>query len=101
MLKEVKIGGFVYKIDFPYAFKERGDLGGQANLTGQTIRVCKNDAGGEPYTKEKISEIILHEILHCIDAIYNNASLDERQTTCLSNGLYQTFKDNDLSELFK
>jgi len=101
MLKEVKVGGFVYKVDFPYVFKERGDLGGQANLTGLTIRVCGKDAGGEPYAKERLGEITLHEILHCIDAVYNNSSLDDRQITCLANGLYQVFKDNDLSELFK
>ena len=79
MIKEVKVGGFTYKIDFPYAFKERSDLGGQASHSGLKIRVCKDDAGGEPYGKEKISEIILHEILHCIDYVYNNQSLEERQ----------------------
>ena len=101
MLKEVRVGGFVYKIDFPYSFKERGDIGGQANHTGLTIRVSESDTGNEPYVKEKLSEIILHEILHCIDYVYNNDSLDERQVESLTNGLYQVFKDNDLSELFK
>lgn len=101
MLKEVKVGGFVYKMDYSYAFKERGDLSGQANLTGLTIRVCDRDAGGEPYAKEKLAEITLHEILHCIDSVYNDNSLEDRQVHCLANGLYQVFKDNDLSELFK
>ena len=101
MLKQVKIGGFVYKIDYPYVFKERGDLSGQADHTGLTIRISKGDSGEEPYAKEKQSGIILHEILHCIDEVYNNNSLEERQIDCLTNGLYQVFKDNDLSELFK
>jgi len=101
MLKEVKVGGFIYKVDYPYAFKERGDLSGQANLTGLTIRVCDRDAGGELYAKEKLAEIILHEILHCVDNIYNSNSLEDDQVHRLANGLYQVLKDNDLSELFK
>jgi len=101
MLKEVKVGGFVYKIDYPYTFKERGDLGGQANLTGLTIRVSACDVGGEPYVKEKLAETVLHEILHCIDNVYNSNLLDDNQVERLTHGLYQVFKDNDLSELFK
>ena len=101
MLKQVKVGGFVYKIKYPYIFKERGDLAAQADHDELTIRVSVTDGNGAPIAKEKLAESILHEILHCIDTVYSNRSLSENQVESMSNGLYQVFKDNDLSELFK
>ena len=101
MLKQVKIGGFIYKIDFPYVFKERSDLIAQASHAELTIRLRKCDDGGEDYHKNRLLEAILHEILHCIDYVYNNESLQEKQVEGMSQGIYQVFKDNDLSELFE
>ena len=93
-MKSIKVGGFLYKIDYPYIFKERTDLKAQADHASLTIRITPTDSGGMPYNKEKLAEAILHELIHCIDDVYNNNSLSENQVESLSNGLYQTLKDN-------
>ena len=63
-MKQVKVGGFIYKIKYPYIFKERGDLAAQADHDELTIRVSATDGNGAPIAREKLAESILHEILN-------------------------------------
>ena len=49
---------------------------------------------GEKLAKSVIEENLFHEIVHTVDCVYNNHSLDEKTVDRLSEGLYQVLKDN-------
>ena len=92
--KEVKVGGFWYKVIYPYVFTERGDLKAMVDPTRHEIRFAAVDTGGDEYTEESLTESFIHELLHCIDIIYNNDALGESAVERLGQGLYQVLTDN-------
>jgi len=92
--KKIKIGGHNYQVMFPYNFKERVDISGQADHDVQEIRVSEMDGAGVRRTESATGEIFWHEILHCIDHIYNADETSEEAMSKLSQGLYQVLTDN-------
>ena len=44
-------------------------------------------------------EVLIHEILHCIDLVFMNEELSEKQVDSLGKGLATVFRDNP--DLFK
>ena len=100
-MKPVEIGGFNFKVIYPYIFKERFDLCAQIDRTYEEIRIARNDENGSPFCQHKLEESILHEILHGIDYIYNNDSLTEKQIEGLAMGLHQVLQKNNIYEIFE
>ena len=100
-MKPIEIGGFDFKVIYPYIFKERYDLCAQIDRTDEEIRIARKDESGSPYCQHKLEESILHEILHGIDYIYNNDSLTEKQIEGLSMGLHQVLQKNNIYEIFE
>ena len=94
--KRLKVGGQVYEVVYPHIFQERLSLGGLADHVTNTIRIAALGDGGIPYAKENIEEAFIHELLHCVDVVYNNHDLEEATVTRLAEGLYQALKDNKL-----
>lgn len=98
--KEVKIGGKVYKIVYPYKFKESNDHIGQSDHEKQIILISDTDSSGNKRHRQNIEETFLHELLHCIDWIYNAGELRDKLGESgierTSEGLYQVLKDNNL-----
>ena len=95
ILKKVKIGGRIIDVLYPYQFKERSDLRGQAHYSLGTIFLTDKDGSGNEYPKEAVFETFIHEILHCICHTYNGeAQIEEREICALSHGLYQVLVDN-------
>lgn len=94
--KQLKVGGQVYEVIYPYVFMERASIGGLADHVTNTIRIAALGDAGAPYAKENIEEAFIHELLHCVDVVYNNHGLDEVVVTRLAEGLYQVLKDNKL-----
>lgn len=93
--KQIKIGGRTVKIVYPYQFKERDDLNGQAHLALGTIFLADKDGNGEKYPAEAVFETLIHEVIHCVCHIYNGEEqLEEKEICALSNGLYQVLVDN-------
>jgi len=92
----LKVGGFTYKIIQNYRFSERSDLLRQADSFLLKIKFSNIDVNGTPLPKDKKREVFFHELLHCIDAVYNAGKLDEDTTVRLGNGLAQVLKDNKL-----
>jgi len=92
---KLKVGGFTYKVIKNYKFKEISDSIGQTDHDVLEIRISYFDSGGIRRNQEKIEEIVIHEILHCINQAYNSNKLDEETITRLGNGLYQVLKDNE------
>ena len=92
--KEVKVGGFWYKVLYPYVFTEREDVRAMLDPTRHEFRFGAMDSGGDKYPEESLTESLIHELLHCIDIIYNNDALGESAIERLSQGLYQVLTDN-------
>lgn len=91
-IKRIKICGHWHKIIFPYEFRGKWtNLIGQCNHTTLTIKVA-GYYREERMAKSRIEEILLHEIIHCVDYHYNNLKLKESEVIHLSEGLYATFK---------
>ena len=93
--KKIKVGGLEYKVLQGYAFKET-ELMGQVSHSQTEIRLNNIDPYGVQYPNQKKEECFVHEIIHAIDSVYNNNSLEEKTVDRLSQGLYQVLKDNKL-----
>lgn len=81
-LKELKIGGQLYKIKFVNADDIEHDCG-ECNRATTTIKIRKDMSIGQ--TKETL----IHEIIHAI-----NSDLSELAVDAVAHGLYQVYKDN-------
>lgn len=92
----VKVGGFIFKIIRNYKFRERTDCDGQADYDLLEIRLKDTDQSNNELPQDKKEEIFLHELLHCINDIYNNGKIPEEEIKRISQGLFQVFKDNKL-----
>lgn len=92
--KTLKVGGFEYGLDRGYGFRERTDIRGQADHDSLDIRIAESDAGGVTYDRAVIEELFVHEVLHCVNYVYNNSALDEETVARLSFGLHQVLVDN-------
>jgi len=51
---------------------------------------------GIDHSRSTIEKIFIHELLHCVDKIYNASALDEETVLRLGEGLYQVLADNDI-----
>lgn len=91
---KVKVAGITYKVIKNHPFNGES-FSGQAVHTTAEIRLG-GQFGGKKYDKQKIEEAFIHEILHCIDSVYNSQGLNEETIDRLSQGIYQTFKDNKI-----
>ena len=78
----IKIGGYDYKVCFPYTFRERVDLDGQCDSGLFEIRVCDHDPAGNKKPDAAIVCVLLHEILHAVAFVsggkYSDDGDDER-----------------------
>jgi len=94
--KKIKVGGHVYRIVFPYRFKERTDILGQADHDLNEIRLTDKDGLDNKRVVSSVEESLIHEVLHCVDWVYNSGKLEEDVIKRLSQGLYQVFKENKI-----
>ncbi len=94
--KKLKIGGHIYKIDIKYRYKERADRYGHSDHAMKDIKVTDVDTNGKIRERSGIEETFIHEMLHCIDEVYNGNDLKEEQVLRMGQGLYQVLKDNKL-----
>ncbi len=93
--KQIKIGGRIIDILYPYQFKERSDLCGQSHYSLGTIFLAERDCDGDKYPPEAIFTTLLHEVLHCSCHFYNGEEqIEEKEICALSQGLYQVLIDN-------
>ena len=92
--KQVKIGGHIFTVLYPYSFRERTDQSGQCDWDFMQIKIAEQDRNEPKKAQTRIEEILIHEVLHAIDWVYNGNSLTETTTDQLAQGLYQVIKDN-------
>ncbi len=92
--EEIKVGGHTYEIVTPYKFTERSDLRGQTDHLTLKIKLSVQTNNGEPISESNKEASFFHELLHCVDVIYNAGKLDEETVERLGEGLYQVLQDN-------
>lgn len=88
--KTLKVGGHKYKVIKNHKFTKKENLVGQARHMDLEIRLQRG------VNKRKREEIFLHEVLHCVDNIYNHQRMNERALGNISEGLYQVLTDNKI-----
>ena len=89
--KNIRVGGRTYTVIYPYKFKEKKTLIGQCDNLLQEIRLADSDESGNRLAEDSIISAFLHEVLHAIDYVYNNNSLEENSINSLAEGLLQVF----------
>jgi len=89
------VGGHNYKVIRDYKFREREDIEGQADHGFKEIRLAESNIGGV-FKHTRVEENFMHELLHCVDHVYNAQKMEEETVTRISQGLYQVLKVNDM-----
>ncbi len=84
----IKLGGHKYKIILDYS-KKLIDEGsnGEVNYRKQEIRINAT----RPNSQKR--EALIHEILHCVNKVYDGETSEEKTITRLSEGLNQVFDE--------
>ena len=95
MLKTLKVGGLNYQIVYPYVFETNAVLLGLHEGDQARIKVTKRFLNLERHWT-KITETLLHEIVHAVDHVYAGNILIEDEVFIMSNYLFQIIRDNKL-----
>jgi hypothetical protein len=95
-----KLGAHVYKVEFPYHFKERNDLQAQCDNAELKIRINDREPGGQIRPDTNVLQSYFHELLHAIDATFlqgqlGKTDLCEVYIDGLAEGLTQVFCDGN------
>ena len=93
---KLKVGGHTYKVIKNFKFTQEPKLVGQADHDLGEIRVSPYESSGNHRISSRVEETFIHEILHCINNVYNENKFIEEDIGRLSQGLYQVLKDNRL-----
>ena len=92
----VKVGAHHYDVDQNYYFTERSDHSGQSNHAQLKIRISPVDVNGNPRPRSVVEGTFIHELLHCVDVVYNAGALEEATVERLAEGLYQVLNDGGM-----
>jgi len=89
--ESVKVGPYTYAVVYEEQIRAEDDrrLKGQADHMALTIRLVAGMA------REHTEETFLHELLHCIECVYE-MRLKEREIGLFSVGLLAALRDNGL-----
>lgn len=86
MIDSIKVAGNVYTIRADQDLENQGILG-EANFNTHEILI------NPLYSKQQQEAVLLHEIIHVINYVYN-VGLDEEHVDRLARGLYATIVEN-------
>lgn len=96
--KTFKIGGHIYKVKFPYRFRERTDIIGQHDKALREFKLSDSDAAGNLRAKSEIILGLIHELLHSFDVLNAERIFDgedrERRIEALAEAILAFLVDN-------
>lgn len=97
--KQVKVGGHLFTVLYPYRFRERSDVSGRIDFGQGLIMIGDVDAAGNKSSADHVSQVFWHELVHSLDKIYccNNIGSEtevEDLVDSLAFGIDQVLKDN-------
>jgi len=84
--KTFPMGGFTYRVRQTATLNASCGLIGAHEARRRLIQIDKLQS------KESKNECLWHELLHAINNVYCNNTLDERDVDGVANGLYQFMK---------
>jgi len=95
--KKLKVGGFVYTIEFPYFFRESNELVGQHAFDELKIKISDVDHL-DKMSDQKIVATLMHEVVHAVDHVYWSGVgiMSEDEIDMISRGLFQVIRNNKL-----
>jgi hypothetical protein len=96
MPKRLKIGGFNYKIIYPYLFPNEPTYVGLHEGDQKVIKI-PNMYTSYPRAWQKILESLMHEVVHAVDNCYCAKVITEDETNIFSTHLFMVLRDNDLN----
>jgi len=97
--KKVRIGGYDYKVEYPYEFTEFQDKFFKLFVEELRILISDKDEHGN-FNPSLCKEAFIDGIMRIIDGAYE-LGLDNRSSCSLSEGLYQVLVDNKLCSFFR
>lgn len=95
---KIKVGCFEYTVIQDYKFHTTDNAIAQADHALLEIRLKKNSQCGTPFPEDSVLQSFLHEVVHCIDYVYNaNKISDHSENTIerMSMGLLDIIKQLD------
>ena len=97
--KTVKVGGFVYKVIFPYSFDEESAYVGLHQCDDLIIKLGMKSPSHQScmMPPQKVHEAFLHEVFHAIDYFYSNNIMEEAEIDLLAIAWHTIMVDNDIS----
>ena len=85
--ESIKVGGHTYQVIVRLGVWREAGNHGESLHNLQEIRLEKLQS------PEMLESAFIHEILHCVDRVYNNHNLAEETVDALAEGLYQVLSD--------
>jgi hypothetical protein len=97
--KTLKIGGHIYRVVFPYYFKELGSgASGQRDGQLMEVRINDRDPSGSLRSDSSICVSLIHEIFHALDELTGQELFKgdegEKYLNALSEIVYLFLVDN-------
>lgn len=91
---KIKVAGHYYKVKWDDKRLSEEGLVGESSHNLNIIYLCKYYRSKKARAESEIEETLIHEIVHTVDVLYNNHSLNEKEVNRLSIGLHQVLTDN-------
>jgi len=97
--KRLKVGGHIFKIEYPYLFLERTDVDGHTDFCADKIMITGVNSAGVENSPNYVEFVFWHEVFHTIDQIYccngiGSTHNVEEMMDGLAQGLLQILHDN-------
>ena len=91
--KKLKVAGHTYKVQWDTDRLVQMDWRGDCHHGTHVMSLAKKCGDGTIANPSNIEETFIHEMIHCVDAQYNNHQLTEEQVVRLGTGFHQVLKD--------
>jgi len=92
----IKVGGLDYTVIFGRSLRLAGNLRkGETRYAEQVIAI------DDTALQQQINEVMLHELLHAVDNVYNADCLTEDEVNRLAHGLHQVFEQLGINFISK
>lgn len=106
VIKSIKVGGFRYKVIYPYTFVDTGITVQAFNPDSDSleVKVTDIDYTGSKCSVEYVKQVLFGCIMYLINLTYNGehwGDIEDNDLYTYSRGIYQLIKDNKLNELFR
>lgn len=97
--KTVKVGGFIYKVLFPYDFNEDNCYVGLHQTDDLIIKLSLNSPSHQStlLPPQRVHEAFVHEVFHAIDYYFSDNSMEESEIDLLALTWHAIMRDNVLS----